>query len=498
MDEAHPEGGEALTPAQFVAMATDMMLAGFDEEFDIPELWGAVGGFPAEDVGHLHRHALANPPRSALVRGVHRHADDAWQMLAHLFAFHAGAAPPEALATFAASALARHSQSPLVAGYAYHVRRLLAPEPEAFDLREHVCETPFERLDVLERSAHLCCASWLHKSAGDLSSQSHEEVWNSEAAAAIRQSVLDGSYRYCNKVACPEIAGRRLPRKDDLARDPWWRAVIEGHLGAIDRAPRQVNLAYDRHCNLACPSCRTELITSDDADRERLDKITQRAIFPLLALAREALVTGSGDPFASRTFRKLLAWVSDATCPDLKLTLMTNGMLFTEREWEKFPNLRGKVGLVKVSMDGATRETHELLRRGSRWDVMQSNLRFIGSLLARGEIDAYELVFVVQQENYREMGDFVDLAARVGASRVYFERVTNWGTFSPEAYARKAVFSPAHPEHREFLVALADPRLRDPRVFLGSLAEFVARDAAPFVRPVAPDVSRELPAPLSP
>lgn len=477
MDETTDGSAEALTPAQFVAMATDMMLAGFDEELDIPELWGAIASFPADDVGHLHRFALANPPRSSLVRGVHRHAEDVWHMLAHLFAFHAGAAAPEELTRFAAFILSRHSQAPLVAGYAFHVRRLFAPDEAAFDLRERVCETPFERLDVLEKSAHLCCASWLHKSAGDLSAQPHDEVWNSDAAAAIRQSVLDGSFRYCNKIACPEIAGQRLARKADLVRDPWWRAVIEQHLGVIDRAPRQVNLAYDKHCNLACPSCRTGMITSDEADRERLDKITQRNIFPLLALAREALVTGSGDPFASRTFRKLLAWVSDATCPELKLTLMTNGMLLTEREWEKFPNLRGKVGLVKVSMDGATRETHELLRRGSKWDVMQVNLAFIGSLLARGEIDAYELVFVVQRENYREMGDFVDLARRVGASRVYFERVTNWGTFTPEEYAHKAVFNPAHPEHREFLAALADPRLRDPKVFLGSLAEFTKRRA---------------------
>jgi MoaA/NifB/PqqE/SkfB family radical SAM enzyme len=145
---------------------------------------------------------------------------------------------------------------------------------------------------------------------------------------------------------------------------------------------------------------------------EKLDTITQKNIYPLLATADEVIITGSGDPFASRTFRKLLGWISNETCPNLKVMLMTNGLLFTEKEWAKFPNLKGKIKLVKVSMDGATKETHELLRRGSRWETMMENLPFIGTLRPKGDIHNYELVFVVQEENYREMGDFVDLAAR--------------------------------------------------------------------------------------
>jgi hypothetical protein len=30
-----------------------------------------------------------------------------------------------------------------------------------------------------------------------------------------------------------------------------------------------LNLSYDRHCNLACPSCRSDLILSNDEVRER-------------------------------------------------------------------------------------------------------------------------------------------------------------------------------------------------------------------------------------
>jgi MoaA/NifB/PqqE/SkfB family radical SAM enzyme len=234
-----------------------------------------------------------------------------------------------------------------------------------------------------------------------------------------------------------------------------------------------VNLAYDSHCNLQCPSCRTSLITTNDKEREQLDLITQRNIYPLLSTAESVYVTGSGDPFASRTFRKLLNWISDETCPQLKVRLMTNGLLFTEKEWAKFPNLKGKVKAVRVSMDGASKETHELLRRGSKWETMMENLPFIGTLLKKGEIEAFDLIFVVQKENFREMGDFVDLAARVGADRACFERITNWGTFTPEQYQQKAVFNPGHADFEEFLTAMKDPRLRRPGIFIGSFAPFL-------------------------
>lgn len=463
---------DVISPKDFIDAASDLMAKGFDDEFDVPEVWEALAAMPAEDVSALYRWHGRHPPRSPLIRDVHPMASEVWRMLLNLLGFHAGTVTADELTTFAEYLLSFHSQAPIVAGFVYRARQITGAAP-AYDLRDHVCTRPFEELDVLEQSTHLCCASWLHKSAGNLTTQSHDEVWTSPAAVAIRQSIADGSYRYCNKVACPAIPGRQLTPKSRFANDPWWQNAIA--TGQVDRGPRRVNLAYDRHCNLSCPSCRETLITSNDEVRAQLDKITQRAIYPLLRTADEAFITGSGDPFASRTFRKLLAWISDETCPNLKIVLMTNGMLFTEKEWAKFPNLKGKVRLAKISVDGASKATHESLRRGSKWEVMMENLPFIGSLVANSEIDALELVFVVQMENFREMGAFVDLAKRIGAQKVAFERITNWGTFTQDDYEEKAVFSPTHPFHDEFRNVMTDPRLADPMVILGSLAEFLPR-----------------------
>lgn len=329
-------------------------------------------------------------------------------------------------------------------------------------------------MDVLETTTHLCCASWLSTSAGNLATHGWNDVWNSDAAQAIRASIYDGSYRYCNKGACPKILADALPQAAELsARSPFWEALLANATTALPVGPETVNLAYDRTCNLSCPSCRVERFAADDELRNRFAEMQNRAILPLLANAKTVFVTGSGDPFASKNFRQLMTDLTPEAYPDLRFQIMTNGMLFTPRQWASFPSLHGRVKILKISIDAAEGPTHEVLRRGARWPVMLENMAFAGDLTAQGLVDHFELVFTVQSENYREMGDAVDLAHQVGATGIYFARLTNWGTFTPERYREKAVFQPTHPDHPDFLRRMTDPRLLDPIVLLGDLQDFV-------------------------
>jgi sulfatase maturation enzyme AslB (radical SAM superfamily) len=201
-------------------------------------------------------------------------------------------------------------------------------------------------------------------------------------------------------------------------------------------------------------------------------------ILPMLREAEVVFVTGSGDPFASKNFRNLLHALTPEAYPALRFQIMTNGMLLTPAQWRAFPALHGRVKVLRISIDAATGPTHEQLRFGARWPVMLENLAFAGRLTAQGEAEHFELIFVVQQDNFREMGDAVDLAQHVGATGIHFTRLTNWGTFTLAQYRNKAVFLPTHGDHAEFLACMRDARLRDPMVLLGDLLEFAGPDAA--------------------
>jgi len=445
------------------------MLARLLEDLDCPELWPAlpalINRFPdlIEELAHL--------ADVDMFFGYH------WGVL-HALCTGASGDVAHGLELIERISAA-HGHSPLVQGAVFHLKSLLDPLNPTYDLSDRFCTTPFEELDVLDGKSHLCCANYVPTSVGDLAEQSWEEVWNSESAQSVRAGILDGSFRHCCKTACPRISGNTLPKKDEVAeKSAAWRAVIKGYHTKVPSGPNVVNLAYDRTCNLSCPSCRTHKYAADSTTRARFDRLQEETILPLLRHTKYVFITGSGDPFASKNFRHLLERLGPDDYPDLRFRIMTNGMLFTRREWARFPALHCRVADLRISLDAATGPTHELLRRGARWPVMEDNLAFASELRAQGLIDQFNIAFTVQTDNYHEMGAAVDLAHKLGVDQIGFSRLTNWGTFTPEQYLQKAVFIPSHPEYPEFLDAMRDARLVDPIVSVGNLSGFLAGDSS--------------------
>lgn len=375
-----------------------------------------------------------------------------------------------------------NSENVMVQGAMFHIESLLHPDDPKYNLEGKICSFPFEELHVLEGSTHQCCASWLPTSAGNLHMEEWQQVWNSHAAQSVRASVHDGSYRHCNKMACPRIQQADLPSAEEIAtKSDFWKQVIETQETELSVGPKDVNLAYDRTCNLSCPSCRVEKYAADGEKRKRYDRLQDEKILPMLRGAKSVFITGSGDPFASKNFRRLIEQLGPEDYPDLRFRIMTNAMLLTPREWERFPALHGRVERLQISIDGASAQTHEALRRGARWSVMQENLRFAASLRKQGLISELLLSFTVQNLNYHEMGAACDLTEELEADTIYFGKITNWGTFSPAEYAGHAVFDPAHPNHDDFLIRMADPRLLGPRVWLGNLSAYLPQSQAASV-----------------
>ena len=244
MDPAEATLVDAATAAQ---QTIDLMLSVMSDGFDHPELWGLVPALVSENP--FIPNALQQ--RSAMESSLRLRMQ--LQMLLGLSMAAAGA-PLEALHALMPLG-ASESQNPQTQGVLFHLQGLLDPTNPKYQLVGKICETPFQQMDVLERSTHLCCASWMSRSAGDLSSNDWNDVWNSAAAQEIRASIHDGSYRYCNKGACPKIQSNALPLAAELsARSTDWSDIIASATTALPTGPETVNLAYDRTCNLSCPS----------------------------------------------------------------------------------------------------------------------------------------------------------------------------------------------------------------------------------------------------
>jgi hypothetical protein len=125
--------------------------------------------------------------------------------------------------------------------------------------------------------------------------------------------------------------------------------------------------------------------------------------------------------------------------------------------WERVKAIHPYVKTCEVSIDAGTKETYETKTRiGGKWDVLLDNLKFISKI---STINRFSFSFVVQDSNFREMKLFYDMITNyMKGSKSYFDvfynAITNWGTYSEEEYNEKNVTNSNHKYHKEFLEVL--------------------------------------------
>jgi len=347
-------------------------------------------------------------------------------------------------------------------------------------LENRFCPNPFRQLDLEEDgTAFTCCSAWLPTPMGNLKHRELGELWNGHTMQKIRESIYDGSFRYCRHDRCPKIQNDSLPTLQEGELEPDIGPAIKNRSVVLDTPPLFLHLCNDRSCNLICPSCRTERINHSAGPeyQSRLD-LQNRLLKPYLEGPREQAftisITGSGDPFASKVFRKQLFALDGSRYPNMRINLQTNGVLLTPKTWRRMHAIHDNIATVLISIDAATKATYDITRRGGHWETLMENCARLGEFRASGEIKYLRFDFVVQLANYAEMPAFVELSRDMGADCAYFSRMLDWGTWTRKDFLRQCVWEPDHPQYADFMKVLADPRLHDSFVDTGNLSEYFA------------------------
>ena len=117
-------------------------------------------------------------------------------------------------------------------------------------LEKYICTTPFTYLEAHKDSVYSCCPSWLPNKLSTL--ENIETVWESEELKKIQDSIIDGSYKYCSKILCPYLS--ELIDNNSIPNG----FIEKKHFNRekYKKGPTNINFAFDRSCNLSCPSCR--------------------------------------------------------------------------------------------------------------------------------------------------------------------------------------------------------------------------------------------------
>lgn len=319
------------------------------------------------------------------------------------------------------------------------------------DKSKYICNVPFKYTEVYDHKQYLCCPSWLNVDISD--GKGVQSSFYSQKAIEVRNSIIDGSYKFCDELQCPYLNGL-LNGKGDQGMFLYKEAISIEKLDEMTFI-KTLNMCFDRSCNLQCPSCRVELVNYLGKDRESVEIKLTELTEEIGKKIRRLYLSGTADPFYSKSFRQFLINFDKTKFPVLRsIHLHTNAQLWTEQLWSKMHNIHKYVNSCEISIDAATKDTYEnKVRLGGSWDTLIKNLEFIKTIPS---LSIVSTSFVVQKANYKEVELFYKIITEIfkGTDKkivIFFNKITNWGTYTDEEFLIQDVSNPEHPEHKYFI-----------------------------------------------
>ena len=324
------------------------------------------------------------------------------------------------------------------------------------------CWNPFYELRCNVSVYTTCCPAWLDPSAvvGRWDNATPEietlrpwEVWNHRVFQSLRQAVLAGDFTsYCQP--CSRIIAGHL----EGTIQPWMKPIME-------QPPKRLWLEHDRHCQLACPSCRTH-VDGHLADQDKRDAKVLEICREFLPTAAELTLMTSGDPLVSRSSLEVLSWLPQF--PHLDVELFTNGLLLPSK-WQDLH--AANIRRLNFSVDAATADTYERVRWPAKWHQVDRSLKFASRLRSAGTLSRVQLNFVVQAANFREIPAFIRMTEHYGFDVAHLAAILQV-YHSATQYASLNICDPVHPEHEEFLQVMQCDELSHPTVLFPTIRHF--------------------------
>lgn len=287
------------------------------------------------------------------------------------------------------------------------------------------CQTMHNHIELGNKGEiFCCCTTFISNSLGSVEDKSVSEIWNSNIHKIMCLSTENRTYTFCKKDICPFFAGKKSDAELIDLHKPYQ------YMG---KEPEVVALGFDATCNLNCITCRKSIYVAKDEELNRVMHYADIAIKQLLSGCRFLIMAGDGEVLLGQGYQKV--YTNELADRISGIRLLTNGTLFNAKKWEEFSkNKTGKI-MLTASIDAATKDTYEKIRRGGNFEHIMQNMAFAGNLRREGKLSYFRMNFVVQKENYKEMPLFVKWGKEIGCDEIFFTKILNWGTYTPEEFA---------------------------------------------------------------
>lgn len=331
------------------------------------------------------------------------------------------------------------------------------------DLKGNLCLSPYVSIEIdIKGSVRLCqCSQWLPTISGNIFDQDIHEILNNEISSTIRQSILSGTYEYCDESRCGVLSQNLFNTRENIDQD--LLSIIDDPQQYI--MPREIRIAGDETCNLSCPSCRQKVIKNSDFQAKQnieLGKKMQKHLFSRPTNNVVNLhVSSSGELFASPLLMSFVNKIPIDQFPNLNIMIQTNGLL-APKMWKKLGQAQNRVKMITVTIDASTANTYEKLRRGGKWKDIQKAMTWISNKKKENGMRLH-VRLVAQYENYREIPEFYQQGLDWGADEIEISRILNW--YIMPNFPMSDVFDPTHPNYPEAQDTLNQLKNK-PKIFL--------------------------------
>lgn len=183
--------------------------------------------------------------------------------------------------------------------------------------------------------------------------------------------------------------------------------------------PLEAWLEVSARCNLRCQMCAInyDLRYKPAAGRPPFfepDLFAKlRPIFPSLL---RAYLFGLGEPLLNP---HLIEYIRELRAAGVQVAFNTNATLVDDAKAEAIA-LAG-ANRVTVSIDGATKETYETIRRGASWEKVMRGIRALVAAGKRHGNPTVDMSFVAMRSNVHEIPRLVEMCAELGCTGLHVE-----------------------------------------------------------------------------
>ena len=328
-----------------------------------------------------------------------------------------------------------------------------------FDKKSFACSLPFNNVEIQSNGdVYVCCPAWNPAIIGNLLEEDLESIWSGNRANAVRESIKDTSFRYCQENLCPAMLsgeGNHI-----IARDKFKAPVI--------KFPNYISLSIDNTCNLECPSCRFQkILKSSPAQHDKSLKIMEN-IFDVIFREphnQKVLLTmdGAGEIFHSAIYRQIfekLKYKDFSLWPNVEFVLCTNGTMMTPKIQNKYSYLLDKAHSYRFSIDAGNEKSYNIVRKGGNWNSLWDNVNHLYNTRIEKTKLHWAINLVLQKDNYESIPELIEIAKTYDViPDIYITNVLDWGSQSTDIYNDMAVWMEHHNEHDRMKQILALPEV---------------------------------------